>query len=35
LKKGDTGIGKIAATLGVRKSTLQRIKAKMSAPASG
>jgi hypothetical protein len=31
LKKGDTGIRKIAATIGVRTGTVQRIKAEMSA----
>jgi hypothetical protein len=31
LKKGDTGIRKIAATLGVGTGTVQRIKAEMSA----
>jgi hypothetical protein len=30
LKKGDTGIRKIAATLGVGTGTVQRIKAEMS-----
>jgi hypothetical protein len=31
LKKGDTGVRKIAATLGVGTGTVQRIKAEMSA----
>jgi hypothetical protein len=33
LKKGDLGIRKIAATLGVGTGTVQRIKAEISPPA--
>jgi hypothetical protein len=33
LKKGDTGIRKIATTLGVGTGTVQRIKAEMAPPA--